>query len=140
MACKVEQLKLSATNFGFDAGWVADVLEKYGPEVLAWAIELARNGLSVTFIVEVVQQFGPVLLQLLVDWLNKKNMAKAAFAAEGVVVNGDVIEGVDASFIDLIVEKYLPLIIQKYLPMIMEKYGPQLIQMLVDMFLKSLQK
>jgi hypothetical protein len=142
---KVDNLKVAAGNFGFDAGWIADVLEQFGPEVLSWAIELARNGFSVGFIVEILQTVGPWLLEMLAEWTNRRNMAALAakgFAgpADGVVVPGPVVEGVDASFIDMIVEKYLPLIVEKYLPLIMEKYGPQLIQMLIEMFLKGLQK
>ena len=67
-----EELKLSATNFGFEANWVADLLEKYGPDVLALVIEAARNGFSVAFITEFVDKLGPMVLQLIVEWLNRK--------------------------------------------------------------------
>lgn len=140
---KVFEMKSSAANFGFDAAWIADVLEKWGDDVLALVIEAARNGLSVAWIVEIVDKFGPTLLEFVVSLLNRWKMAAApmGFAAgEAVVVPGPVVEGVNAAFIDMIVEKYLPLIIEKYLPIIMEKYGPQLIQFLVDMFLKNLNK
>ena len=57
-----------------------------------------------------------------------------------VVPGGDVQEGIDSAFIDVIIQKYLPVIIEKYLPMIMDKYGPQIIQFVVDFILKSLTK
>lgn len=137
------ELKISADNFGFDAGWIADVLEKWGDETLALIIEAARSGLSIAWIVEVVNLFGPVLLEFVVELLNKWKMAAApmGFAVgESVVTPGPVVEGVNSAFIDLIIEKYLPVIIEKYLPIILEKYGPQLIQFLVELFLKSLNK
>jgi hypothetical protein len=133
-----EELKLSAQSFGFDLNWIVKILETWGDDVLSLIVEAARNGISVQFIVELLEKFGPVLLQLLVDLLNRKKMM--AFAAGAEVVPGPVVEGVEGPFLDLIIEKYLPLIIQKYLPVIMEKYGPQLIQMIIDLFLKNLQK
>lgn len=139
-----EEMKLSAQNFGFDATWILDLATNYGDDVLALAIEAARNGISVQFIIEVLEKFGPVLLQLLVDLLNQRKMAMAMSAARmGVAaepVPGPIIEAVEGPFLDLIIEKYLPVMVEKYLPVIMEKYGTQLIQMIIEMFLKNLQK
>ena len=134
-----EQLKQSAINFGFDANWVASVPQKHNPEVLALAVEAARSGISVDVIMELIDKLGPIILQFIVEWINKKKMS-ASSASGADIVTGDVIEGVDSQFIDVIVEKYLPIIIQKYLPMIMEKWGPQLIQFVLDLFMKNLTK
>lgn len=136
---KVDELKLAAANFGFDGNTIADVLEKHGPEVLSWMIEIARNGVSTQVLVEIINRFGPWLLELLALWLNKKNMMAAQFAATGEVVTGTVV-GVDTNFLDIIIQKYLPVILQQYLPMIFEKYGAQIIQVILDMLVRSLQK
>ncbi len=139
-----EELKEHAINLGFDSDFVTDVLSKYGPEILALIIEAARNGFTVDFIKEIMSKLGPILLELMVEIINRQKME--GFAADpmgfnaGVVIDGPIVEGVEGPFIDILVEKYLPKIIQKYLPLILEKYGDKLIQMLIELFLKNLQK
>ncbi len=130
-----EELKESAVGFGFDVTWVADIVEQWGADVLPLVVEAARHGLSITLVVELLQKFGPSLLDFVVGLLNKK-----AFMATGEVVPGPVVEGFDAGFLDLIIEKYLPVIIDKYAPVILDKFGPQLIQAVIDMFFKNLKK
>jgi hypothetical protein len=130
-----EELKLSASNFGFDANWIADVLTKYGDQVLALVVEAARNGFSVAFVVEVLSKFGPTFLEFLVSLITKKNSMN--FAATNDVVNGDVI-GIDASVVEVLIEKYLPQIIEKYLPVIFEKYSGQIMQFVIQMILNAM--
>jgi len=135
-----EELKSSAVGFGFDAGWISELLEKWGQDVLAIVIEAARNGLSVVLIVEIMNKLGPAILELIVELLNRNKMTGFGVTSEGELIPGPVIEGIDGPFIDMIIEKYLPVIIEKYLPLIFEKYGTQLIQFIIEMFLKNLQK
>ena len=156
-----DELKMSAVNFGFDAGWIADILQKYGGNVLTLAIEAARNGFSVAFIVEVLQKFGPTLLQFIVDVFarHQTSLRMRGMTGTGDVLTGDVVEGIDTAFLDVIIQKYLPVIIEKYLPtifaqfgpMIMEflknnmqyvfeKFGPEIIQMILQLFLNNLKQ
>ncbi len=118
-----DELKTSATNFGFDPTWI----EKTDEKTLIVAIEAARQGLSVNLITEILQKFGPNLLDFIVALLNRISMKKNM---TGEIIPGPVIEGTDTSFIDVIIEKYLPIIIEQFLPMILEKFGPQLIQLI----------
>lgn len=131
-----EELKMSAANFGFDAGWIADILQQYGPDALALAIEAARNGFSVALIVEILQKFGPTILQFILDLFTSHQasmrMAATADGGTGVIVPGDLVEGVNGAFVDLIVTKYLPVIIEKYLPQILEQFGPIILKMIQD--------
>lgn len=135
-----DEMRLSASNFGFDMNWVADVLEKFGQDVLSLAIEAARHGLSATLVIEMIDKLGKGVVEFIVDILNNKSMVGMANPMEGEIVNGPVLEGVDSSVLNVIIEKWLPLIINNYLPLILEKYGPQLIQALLDLFLKSVKK
>ena len=91
---QIDTLKASAANFGFDGGAIADILEKFGPDVLALVIEAARSGFSIPWIMEVINKFGPTVLQFLAD-LFHKNAAMAAMpmAMDGEVHNGVVIDG-----------------------------------------------
>lgn len=151
-----DEMNLSAANFGFDPTWVADILSKYGEDVLTLAIEAARNGFSVSLVIEVLQKFGPAILQLLVDVFAKKQAALRFGEGAGVVLTGDIVQGdnvlgVDASLLNVLVEKYLPIILEKYTPnlwaafgpvivqfvgnnlqMILDKFGPQLMQLVQD--------
>lgn len=129
-----EELKASANNFGFDASWIADILQKYGDDILPLVIEAARNGLSIYLIAETLQKFGPKVLDFLVSLLNAHNMNRKMGSAPG-----SFIEDVNST-VDVVIEKYLPMIIEKYLPIIIGKYGPQLVQLIVELVMKSLQK
>jgi hypothetical protein len=125
----VNVMKSSAENFGFDPTWITDILQKYGQEVLALIVEAARNGFSVSFVMEVIQKFGPALLQFILDLFNhRQTMAETS----GDVLTGDVVEGIDAGILDVIIQKYLPIIIQKYLPAIWTQFGPIIMQFIQD--------
>lgn len=140
----LEQLKVSANNFGFDGGWVADILQQYGPDVLALAVEAARNGFSVSLIVEVVQKFGPAMLDLLVSLLNQKNSQAMRMAMNevvpGNVITADNVGSIDPALIDILIQKYLPQIINTILPQLINTYGPQILQMILNALLQNFQK
>ncbi len=128
-----DELNLSAANFGFDPTWVADILSTYGEDALTLAIEAARNGFSISLVIEVLQKFGPALLQLLVDVFAHKQAAMRVGEGTGVIIPGNVVQGdnvlgVDASLLNVLVEKYLPLILEKYTPAIWTAFGPLIIQ------------
>lgn len=151
-----EDIKLAATNFGFDGSWIAEIVAKYGNDVASLIIEAARNGLTVSFVVEIIQKFGPTLLQLIVDLLNKNN--STAFAATcnktcGVTsdVFPPVMEGVDSPIVSVLLDKFLPVIMEKFGPVIMQLITEQLMKLLqdnqgnltkiiMDAILKALQK
>ena len=66
------ELVHEARAVGFNPSWIAQVLEQYGPDILALSIEAVKNGLSVQLVLEILATFGPPLLHLLIDWLKKK--------------------------------------------------------------------
>lgn len=123
-----QDLQQSAANFGFDPAWIADVVEKYGPEVLAVVVEAARGGFSIQLIQDVMQKLGPLVLELLVNLLNKQKMARSFTGDEQM---GDQVMSIDIGLIEVLVQKYLPLLL--------EKFGPQLVQMAVDWIVQHLQ-
>jgi hypothetical protein len=102
-----EDLKVAATGLGLDANTIADILEKYGPEVLAMVVELLRNGFSTTFIMELVQ-LGPDVLQIIVNLFNSSVMKKySAMSPEQLKISA-VSLGFDPSFILQILQQYGP--------------------------------
>jgi len=116
-----EELKASCASFGFDVTWITDLVAKYGSDVLALVVEGVRGGFSKEFVTDVLDKFGPVVLELLVGLMNKRNMNRGV---AGDVVVADQVGEIDASLLQVLLEKYLPMII--------DKYGDKLVAMIVD--------
>lgn len=150
-ACQhTEELKLAASNFGLDLGWIADILSRFGGKALAIVVEALRGGFTKELVVELLEKLGPEALELLVEWLSQYRMMKPQnLALQGEVttgvVTGEEVPVIQGAILQILVEKYLPqiieklgpMIIEKYLPQLLEKFGPQLIQKLLDLFLKG---
>ncbi len=134
---QIDTVTVSAQNFGFEAGVISDILERFGPEVLALITEAARSGFGVQWIIDTLNKFGPNVLQFFMD-LWSKNVGIAGVAPvgvdgavqTGVLITGDVVEGMDSNMLSTLLEKMLP--------MIMEKYGPQLIEMVMKLVLDAI--
>lgn len=129
----MEELKLSAVNFGFDSQWIADLLQKYGQDGLALAIEAARNGLSTQLITEVMQKFGPDLIQFL---LNLQNNHKS-FAPMGMAADAKGFLGLDSGvLLDTVQQQFGNGLLQKLL----QQYGPQIAQILIQVLMANMKK
>jgi hypothetical protein len=127
---EVDNLKQSALEFGFDFTWITEIISQYGDDVLNLVLEAVRGGFSKDFVAEVLSKFGPLLLEFLVNLLNKNKMR---LAMSGDVVVGEEVGVLDASILEVL--------IQKYLPVLLDKYKDQVVQMLVNWlsdFLKNL--
>ena len=129
---QVETLKLSAQNFGFDTNWIAELISKYGADILALVVEAARNGFSIALVVEIMSKFGPDLLQFVLDLFNTKKMEAVKF--------GEVFPPTDGSMPlpGGMMDSILINLVQKYLPIIMEKYGDQIMKMIIDAIIKAI--
>lgn len=128
----LDDLKVSASNFGLDVQWVADLLAKYGPTALALAVEAMRLGFSKEFVMELFTKFGPMIMELLVQLWNSK------LGDSGEIVTGDVVVADQVNAFLFLLEKYLPVLIDKYLPALMEKYGKPFVQMLVQAIIDAM--
>jgi len=137
---QIDSVKVAAQSFGFEESMISGILERFGPEVLSLLVEAARSGFSVTWIVDTLNRFGPNVLQFFMD-LWSKNVGIAAQNAPvgvagsevvhtGVILTGEVVEGMDTNMITTMLEKLLP--------MIVEKYGPQLIQLVMDLIMNAI--
>jgi hypothetical protein len=105
-ARKVSDMQ-SATDFGFDPQWVADMVAKYGDDVLPLILEAMRLGFTKEFVMDTVSKLGPVLLDIIVTLKNKQRM----------MASGDV--AVDAGSISVTLVEIL-----------LNKFGPEIIAML----------
>lgn len=134
---QIDTVKVSAQNFGFEAGVISDILERFGPDVLSLITEAARSGFGVQWIIDTLNRFGPNVLQFFMD-LWSKNVGIAGVAPvgmdgtvhTGVIITGEVVEGMDSNMLTTLLEKFLP--------MIMEKYGPKLIELIMNLVLDAI--
>ena len=70
----VEVMKENALNMGASTEFIADCLNKYGPEVLSTVTEGLRNGFSFAFILESFRLFGPFVLDFFISLMSKNKM------------------------------------------------------------------
>lgn len=132
MVARMEESTQAALGFGFDTQWIADILKDYGQTVLDLVLEAMRGGFSKELVLEIISKFGPLVLEFLVNLLNRKKMAMTSgLSMTDANINDQMAAFIDISFIETIVQKYLPLII--------EKYGPVIVQAILDYLLKMVQ-
>lgn len=136
MACEkhleaCESLKMNAMELGFSSEYIADLLDRWGSEVLATVIELARNGLSTDFIVETLKKFGPFFLELFVDFINRKKSLGYGACEMSPCAAKEMNEVVFA----LMLEKGMPKLAEAFLPDLWEKLKPVLTELLTRLLL-----
>jgi hypothetical protein len=140
-AAQIADMESTAKNFGLDPEFIAECLNKYGPDVLSLCVEAIKGGFSVGFVMELFRLFGPIVLDFVISLFTK---SKSAMLSEQKL-------GVAASDIDLSdflneknAEKFAPIIInlllEKIVPYIIEKYGQQILQGLLDAVLSALKE
>lgn len=132
---KCEMLKVSAVELGFTSDYVADLLERWGSDVLATAVELARNGLSTEFVIETLKKFGPFFLELFADLLNRK---KSVGLSEEVTPC--VMKSMDEVMFGLMVEKAVPKLAGTFLPDLWKSLQPILLELLTKLLLQNMKK
>ncbi len=127
---QIEDIRLSAVGFGFDSTWISDLLAKYGSDAVALVVEAVRGGFSKDLVVDVLDKFGPLVLEFLINLLNKHKMAARGVAGELVV--GEQVGAIDATIIQTMIEKYLPILV--------DKYGQQILDLIVSFVISRLTK
>jgi hypothetical protein len=138
----VDIMKDTAIKMGASPDFVAECLQKYGPDVLSTVTEGLRNGFSISFILESFRLFGPFVMDFLISLLSKQKMAVNLQEQQQVgmtKMERDVLESLvlDANN-DKISSNLLKIVVEKLLPYIFEKYGPKIINALVDAIEKAI--
>lgn len=129
---QVESLKFSAQDLGATDSWIADILQTYGANALASAIEFLRNGASPTFIWSTLQLFGPAVLGFLIDVYNESRKKIRTLSADGKFEDQRVFGSLSGAIISLILIKVMPVLI--------EKYGPQILDAVLKLFMNIFQQ
>jgi hypothetical protein len=122
--CCYETIQKGIVEFGIDSESLGELIAKYGKEILDTISSAIKHGLSKDFILETLNRFGPILLNLLVSVLSKK-----VFGAEGDVVaeQEKVVDGV-----------LKDIFMTRILPRMLEKHGDELADALIEALIKYL--
>jgi hypothetical protein len=132
-AAELNDLKTTAENFGLSADFIAECLNKYGPEVLSVAIEGLKNGFSVGFVIELVRLFGPVVLDFVLSLFKTSNKSFSMAEQKGLAPSdqtlADFLNDKDAQNFAPIL---LKLLVEKLIPYVIKNYGDQIVKALVD--------
>jgi hypothetical protein len=130
---EVKELTSAAENFGLSADFIAECLNKYGPEVLSVAIEGIKNGFSVGFVIELVRLFGPVVLDFILSLFKTSNKSFSMAEQKGMAPS-------DATLADFLNDKdaqnfapiLMKLMVEKIIPYVIKNYGDQIVKALLD--------
>lgn len=141
----IEGMKTEAVNMGASTEFIADCLNKYGPEVLSTVTEGLRNGFSFAFILESFRLFGPFVLDFFISLMsknkmqanmmeitNQKTLGAAALSREDI--NNFVLNQND----DMMSANLIKVFIEKVLPYVGKKYGPLIIEAVIDAITKAI--
>lgn len=131
-------LQEAAVALGFKSDFVADVLEKLGPGVLEILVNAVRNGFSVNTVVDLFTKLGPLMLDVVTQFLSSlKSPPDEAVVGSAMAVPSKLVVGEEVPLLD---GSVLAGLLEKLLPTLINKYGDQLVQVLVDLLMKSLSK
>ena len=132
-AAEAKQLEETAYNFGFSTDFIAECLSRYGPEVLAVAIEGLKNGFSMGFVIEMVRLFGPVVLDFVLSIFKSGNKSMNLSMAQGVAPSdknlAEFLNEKDAANFGPILMK---LMVEKIIPYVIKNYGDQIVKALIE--------
>ena len=126
---EVNELKLTADNYGVTPEFTAEVLTKYGPDVLAVVIKALQSGFSFSFVLEVFKRFGPVVLEFFLSLFTTSTKEMESKAQKGLVASditlADFLNDKNTAAFAPIITKVL---LDKIIPYIIENYGQQILQ------------
>jgi hypothetical protein len=131
----IEVMKEDALNMGASTEFIADCLNKYGPEVLSTVTEGLRNGFSFAFIIESFRLFGPFVLDFFISMISRKKMVANMVEAESIKSFGATVMGkreiedmINDKNIDLMSATMIQVMLEKVIPYVFEKYGQKILQ------------
>lgn len=114
------QLKADAIQLGMAPTEVADIISKYGPDVMSVIVEALKSGFSVAFVLELFRLFGPIFLDFVISLFSeKKKMGMTENDEEAELENllkGSPVQGLPEELVKVLFTKLLPYVIKKYGP------------------------
>lgn len=134
-------IQLEAQSFGLPTDQAAEILTKYGPQVLSVIVAGLKNGLSLSFLMESLKLFGPLIVEFLsklfvetkkqLDTEVSKGLVAQDTSVADVLSKGGV-EGLPPAVANILMEKLLP--------WALDKYGQQIIQAIMEAIMKGMKE
>jgi hypothetical protein len=134
---QVKGLIANAETLGMAPADVAEVLSKYGPDVLTVVTTGLKNGFSVAFIMECVKLFGPMVLDALTSLYNKSKQLVISQGFNGKVTDAVVAEVISNKPVESIPPVILNILLEKLVPWALEKYGQQILSAMIEAILSA---
>ena len=126
------QVQTDAVAMGMAPLEVAEIISKYGPDVMSTIVEGLKSGFSIAFILELFRLFGPLFLDFAISlFTEKKKMGMAESDEETELENllkGSPVQGLP--------EELVKVLFTKLLPYVIKKYGPEMLVAVIDAIYK----
>jgi hypothetical protein len=136
---QVLAMSTDAQQFGMSPENVAEILNKYGPDMLSVVVSGLKNGFSVSFCMELLKLFGPVVLDALTAIYNKtKTLVGAQSLSATAATETAVADILAKGKVESIPPAILNILMEKLLPWALEKYGQQIISAIIETVLTSI--
>jgi len=137
---QVQALSTEVQQMGMAPAEVADLLSRYGPEVLSVVVQALKNGFSMPFVLELLRLFGPIALDFTISLFTAKKSFSAQseekdpFGELNKILQNDpeVNKVLEGSQIGALTPQLVSVLVEKLLPYLVKKYGPQLLAAIIQ--------
>ena len=132
---QVQALSTEVQQMGMAPAEVADILSRYGPEILSVVVQALKNGFSMPFVLELLRLFGPIALDFTISLftakksLSAQSETKDPFSELNKILQNDpeVSKVLEDSQIGALTPQLVSVLVEKLLPYLVKKYGPKLL-------------
>ena len=137
---QVQALSTEVQQMGMAPTEVADLLSRYGPEVLSVVVQALKNGFSMPFVLELLRLFGPLALDFAISLFTAKKSFSAQseandpFGELNKILQNDpeVNKVLEGSQLGALTPQLVSVLVEKLLPYLVKKYGPQLLAAIIQ--------
>lgn len=134
-------VQLEAQSFGLSPEMAAEILGKYGPQVLTVIVAGLKSGLSLSFLLETLKLFGPMIVEFLSTLFTEKKKQVDAEVAKGLVAQDTTVaDALAKGGVDGLPPAVANILMEKLLPWALDKYGQQIIQAIMEAIMKGMKE
>jgi hypothetical protein len=141
-ACNsTEDVQLEAQSFGLPTEQAAEILTKYGPQVLSVIVAGLKNGLSLSFLMESLKLFGPLIVEFLTNLFAETKKEVDKEVSKGLIAQDTTVADLlSKGGVDGLPPAVANILLEKLLPWALDKYGQQIIQAIMEAVLKGMKE
>ena len=133
-------IQLEAQSFGISVEQASEILTKYGPQVLSVIIAGLKGGLSLSFLMESLKLFGPMVVEFLSTLFVEKKKQLEENAAQGLVAQDTSVANALKGGVDSLPPAVTTILLEKLLPWALDRYGQQIIQAIMEAIMKGMKE